>query len=61
MATKPRGGPGGLQALMAGPLRKEFFFAASPTDTERIHGKYQRSDTEYVMRESYIDKVYNFV
>ena len=29
MATKPRGG--GLKALVAGPLKKEFFFAASKT------------------------------
>ena len=30
MATKPRrGGGGGLKALVAGPLRKELFFAAS--------------------------------
>ena len=28
MATKPKGG-GGLKALVAGPLRKEPFFAAS--------------------------------
>ena len=28
MATKPRGG-GSLKALVAGPLRKELFFAAS--------------------------------
>ena len=30
MATKPGGG--GLKALVAGPLRKELFFAASLTD-----------------------------
>ena len=30
LAAKPRGG--GLKALMAGPLRKEFFFAASLID-----------------------------
>ena len=29
MATKPRLGGGGLMALVAGPLRKELFFAAS--------------------------------
>ena len=31
MATRPMGGGEGLKALVAGPLRKELFFAASLT------------------------------
>ena len=32
MATKPTRGEGGLKALVAGPLGKEIFFAASLGD-----------------------------
>ena len=42
MATKPRGG--GLKALVAGPLRKELFFAAS----QNIH-KFEFKSSLYQM------------
>ena len=36
MATKPRGGVG-LEALVAGPLRKELFFCGFPLETRRTY------------------------